>query len=71
MGLTLTSGMPGAGRRIKVLKLPAHSLITSVLREGDAVIAHGDTLLQARDRVVVITQRGSADAVRSALLGAS
>jgi CIC family chloride channel protein len=67
--LVLTSGMPGVGRRIKELKLPTHALITSVIREGEIVIAHGDTLLQAGDKVIVITRRGSADAVRNALLG--
>jgi len=69
--LTVTSGMSCAGRRIKELKLPAHALITSVIRKRETVIAHGETLLQAGDKTVVITQRGTADAVRHALLGDS
>jgi CIC family chloride channel protein len=67
--LLLSRGMPGAGRRVKELALPPSALITSVRRDDKIFIPHGETVLEPGDKVVVITQRDSADAIRQALLG--
>jgi Trk K+ transport system NAD-binding subunit len=67
--IPLTSGMSAVGQRIKDLELPAEALLTSVRRGNEVIIAHGDTLLQPGDVVVVLTQQDTAGAVRRALEG--
>jgi CIC family chloride channel protein len=67
--IPLSSGMTGVGRRIKDLKLPTRALITSIRRGKEVIIAHGETLLQPGDIVVVLTQQHSADDVRRTLKG--
>jgi Trk K+ transport system NAD-binding subunit len=62
--------MTAAGRRIQELHLPPQALITSVRRaDGQVVIAHGETLLQPGDTVVVLTQTEEQDTLRQALIG--
>lgn len=53
--ITLTAESPVAGKALRDLDLPAESLIAVVLRDGDAVIPHGDTELRVGDQVVLIT----------------
>jgi CIC family chloride channel protein len=64
----LSSGMIAVGRRIRDLQLPAQALITSIRRDDEVIIAHGETLLQPGDTVVVLTQPKTVDAVRQALI---
>ena len=61
--------MPGVGRRIKELKLPAQALITSIRRGEEVIIAHGDTMLQPGDTIVILTQQETTRAIRQALEG--
>lgn len=65
----LTSGMAAVGRRIQDLHLPPQVLITSVRRDDQVLIAHGETLFQPGDTVVVLAQRGTADTWVQALIG--
>lgn len=65
----LSSGMAAAGRRIRELQLPPQALITSVRRGQQILIAHGDTLLEPDDTVVLLVQRDTADTVHQALVG--
>jgi CIC family chloride channel protein len=67
--IPLSSGMLAVGRRIRELKLPSQALITSIRRGEEVIIAHGETLFQPGDIVVVLTQQGTGDAVRRALVG--
>lgn len=67
--LSLAPGMVGVGRRIRDLKLPAQALITSIRRDDEVIIAHGETLLQPGDKMVILTQHETASAVRRAILG--
>ncbi|MCB9102380.1 MAG: chloride channel protein [Anaerolineales bacterium] len=67
----LTSNMAAVGQQIMDLDLPPQALITSVQRNNQIIIAHGQTRLQPSDRVVVITRQGTADAVRQAIVGHS
>jgi Trk K+ transport system NAD-binding subunit len=67
--IRLAPGMPSIGMRIQDLNLPPQALITSVRRKDEVIIAHGDTLFQPKDTVVVAAQRGTAEAVRRALCG--
>ncbi len=67
--ISLASGMAAIGKRIKNLRLPPQTLIASIRRDDQIIIAHGETLFQPGDKVIVITQRGTFDAVRQALVG--
>ena len=42
------------GRCVRDLDLPEDSLIALIKREGDLLVPHGDTLLQAGDRLTII-----------------
>ncbi len=66
---SLTSDMAAVGRRIKELALPPQALITSIRRNGQIIIAHGDTLFQSGDQVVIMTQSGTVEGVRRAIVG--
>jgi len=67
--LRLSPGMMAVGRCIKDLKLPSQVLITSIRRDDEVIIAHGETLLQPGDKMVLLTQQGTAETVREALIG--
>lgn len=67
--LPLSSGMRAVGRRIKDLKLPSQALITSIRRDEQVIIAHGETLLQPGDKMIILTQQGTVGAVREAIVG--
>lgn len=45
-----------AGKTIDELKLPTGTLIGSILRQGDALVPGGDTVLQMGDRLILISQ---------------
>lgn len=51
----LPSDSPVAGKSLRDLSLPAHSLIAVILRNGEALVPRGDTQLQVGDCVVLIT----------------
>lgn len=67
--IPLSSGMMAVGRRIQDLHLPPQALITTVRRDDDVIIAHGETLLQPGDVVIVLTQQDGVGDVRRALVG--
>jgi trk system potassium uptake protein len=63
------TGSPAAGTRVAALTLPHGSRLVSVMREGTAEIAAGDTIIQPGDQVVAILKPGLEDEVRRALAG--
>lgn len=51
--------VPGSswdGRPVSGLGLPKNVLIALVLREGERIIPHGDTVLQSGDKVILVTK---------------
>ncbi|HMR63694.1 MAG TPA: TrkA C-terminal domain-containing protein, partial [Anaerolineae bacterium] len=69
--LSLVAGMAAVGQRIKDLNLPSQALITSIRRNGQTIIAHGETLFQPGDEVVLLTRQGTAETVRQVMVGES
>ena len=67
----VAKGSPAAGRRVAELELPEGSRLVSVMRDGTAEIAIGNTVMQPGDQVVAILKPGLEDDVREALVGAS
>lgn len=65
----LPADAPSAGRRIVDLGLPRDSLVVSVKRAGRTMVAHGGTVLQAGDEVVVFAEEEDLGAVAHCLLG--
>jgi trk system potassium uptake protein TrkA len=63
---------PVIGRRIVDLLLPADTLIVLLVREnGEAVVPHGDTELEAGDAVIVVGHRENEAQLREIMLGGS
>jgi trk system potassium uptake protein len=61
---------PSAGKTIDRLALPEGSQVISVVRNGQAQIANGQTRLEAGDQVLAILQPGKEDELRRVLLKA-
>ncbi len=60
---------PCAGKPVGRIGLPTGSRLISVVRDGTAEIAVGDTVLQPGDQVLAILEPGLEDEVRRVLLG--
>jgi CIC family chloride channel protein len=66
--IPLAPGMAAVGRRIRDLHLPQQALITTIRRGEDVFIAHGETLLQPGDTVVILTKRKAVNELRTTLM---
>lgn len=53
--IKLQADSPVVGRKLRDLSLPSDSLIAVVMRNGDAIVPRGDTVLRSGDRIVLIT----------------
>jgi len=67
--LKVTKSGPAAGKRVAALQLPEGSRLVSVMRNGVAEIAVGETVLRPGDQVIGILKPGLEDAFRRALAG--
>jgi trk system potassium uptake protein TrkA len=61
---------PCAGRTISDLNLPEGSRLISVMRNGQATVAVGSTVLNPGDQLLAILQPGKEDELRQVLIGA-
>jgi len=62
----LNEGSPAVGRSLRDLKLPEASLVVGVVRRGEALVPRGDTVLERRDHVLLISgRRRIAEVVKS------
>jgi trk system potassium uptake protein TrkA len=64
----LDEGSPSVGKAVSVLALPEGSQLISIVRNGLAQIANGDTKLESGDQVLAILQPGKEDELRRVLL---
>ncbi len=53
----LNEGSPAVGRALKEVQLPGQSLMVGVVRRGEALVPRGDTVLEPRDHVLLISGR--------------
>lgn len=66
--VTLAENSPAINRTIGSLQLPREAMVVAVLRDGHIVKPEADTVLQAHDEVMVLSN-GSCDAeIRAALI---
>ena len=61
-------GDPCTGKTIGGIRLPEGARLISVVRDGKAVIAGGETELRAGDQVLAILEPGQEDELRKALI---
>lgn len=52
----ITTGSPAVGQRISQLDLPQSTLVISVIRDGHAMIPHGDMKLRNGDSIIAMTR---------------
>src|SRR5215212_5396637 len=65
--VVLNEASPAVGRTLRDLRLPEASLVVGVVRRGEALVPRGDTVLERRDHVLLISgRRHIADLVKSA-----
>jgi CIC family chloride channel protein len=60
---------PAAGKEVRHVAWPRHTLLTSVHRRGDVIMPSGDTVLEAGDLVSVVTDDDQVAEVRELLTG--
>ena len=53
----LNEDSPVVGRALREVQLPGQSLIVGVVRRGEALVPRGDTVLEPRDHVLLISGR--------------
>jgi trk system potassium uptake protein TrkA len=63
------SDSPSAGKTISELELPEGSRLISVMRNGQASVAVGSTVLGVGDQLLAILQPGMEDELRRVLIG--
>jgi trk system potassium uptake protein TrkA len=63
------AGSPAAGKSVSGLSLPDGARLVSVMRNGIAEIAVGETLIRPGDQVIAILKPGVEDNLRRALVG--
>ena len=64
----IDQGSPCVGKAVDKIALPAGSQLISVVRDGQAKIADGDTTLEAGDQVLAILEPGKTDELKRVLL---
>ncbi len=63
----LSSNSPLVNKAIKDIKLPEESLIVSILREGQVIFPHGNTVLQKDDTIMILISKDKMDILRQIL----
>ena len=53
--VVLNEGSPAVGRALKDVQLPPESLVVGVVRHGEALVPRGNTVLERRDHVLLIS----------------
>jgi trk system potassium uptake protein TrkA len=62
---------PAIGKRLSSVDLPRGVVVVAIERTGgDVVVAHGETVIEQRDKVSVLASRAALDEVRRTLCGA-
>jgi trk/ktr system potassium uptake protein len=64
----LDKDSPCVGKLVERLQLPIGSRLITVMREGEAQMADGDTRLEAGDQILAVLEPGKEEELRRALL---
>ncbi|MFN8377514.1 MAG: TrkA family potassium uptake protein [Anaerolineae bacterium] len=63
----VSSESPVAGKRVNQLGLPAESLLTGVIRQGELILPHGELVVQAGDELIAVVHTSKMQELRSVL----
>jgi len=64
----LDADSPSVGKQVSRLSLPSGARLITVMREGEAQMADGETELRAGDQVLAVLEPGKEDELRKVLL---
>jgi trk system potassium uptake protein TrkA len=64
----LDNDSPCVGKLVERLQLPSGSRLITVMREGEAQMAEGETRLEAGDQILAVLEPGKEEELRRALL---
>jgi trk system potassium uptake protein TrkA len=64
----LDANSPSVGKRLSRIELPAGSRLITVMRDGQAQMAEGETELRAGDQVLAVLEPGKEEELRRVLL---
>jgi trk system potassium uptake protein len=64
----LDADSPSVGKRVSRIELPSGSRLITVMRDGQAHMAEGETELRAGDQVLAVLEPGKEDELRKVLL---
>ncbi|MFQ5616696.1 MAG: TrkA C-terminal domain-containing protein [Anaerolineales bacterium] len=67
--IDISPDAPVVGRRVNTISLPPECLLVSVRRKRKLRVVHGDTILEAGDRVTVFAHEDCIRSVREQLTG--
>ncbi|MGH3442088.1 MAG: chloride channel protein [Nitriliruptorales bacterium] len=67
--LVVSADAPAADREVREIRWPRRTILTSIRRRGELILPHGDTVLEAGDEIVLLTDRDSAPEVQRLLAG--
>lgn len=67
--IVLPRGAPALEKTLSELGLPPNSLVASIVRDDDVMIAHGSSRFLPSDRLILITQPDSHEETLEALVG--
>jgi CIC family chloride channel protein len=65
----VTAEAPAAGRQVRQVSWPSRTVLTSIRRNGEVVMPHGDTVLEPEDEVTVLADLEHIDDVQALLAG--
>ena len=68
--VTLADDSPAVGKAIYELGVPRDATVVAVVRERHVIVPRGETVIQARDEVLVLVTPESEDEVKAILIGA-
>ncbi len=54
--VALTEDSPGLGKKLQELQLPTGTLIACILRQGEVIVPGGQTSLEVKDRLILLSQ---------------
>jgi trk system potassium uptake protein TrkA len=64
----LDADSPSVGKKVSRIQLPAGSRLITVMRDGQAQMAEGETELRAGDQVLAVLEPGKEEELRKVLL---
>ncbi len=67
--LSVPESSPANRKRLSDLRLPKHSVIVALERDGDVIVPSGETTVQAGDAMLIVMHPGATKELRSELVG--